>query len=315
MSYEAKQRFLDLSVNEISVVDKPAIEVEFLVTKRIEEDQMEDMDQDVTVTAEKNETGAEIVSVDAPASNEDAAVNKALENVAAMVENIAKAVGVNAYSSAKDETQETAKSDEKKVSNEETTKAKTKAATPATLRALYEKQLKAAGVKGEAFEKAMSEFDEAAKTEKETTKNTEEESKVETEKSDKDHDAEAIKSLELLEQAINKAKTFTPGRIAQLKSISEQLQKLLSGVMEVPQGGSPKTSVPGVGMHGNASAVQQLTKSVERLTEAVTKSVEGQSQLSERVEAIEKARNPATALENEISETSETKKGFWTGVL
>lgn len=302
--HQAKQRFLDLDVEEISVVDKPAIEVEFLVTKRMEEKSMEIQDQDATVTeTEKNTDGAGVVPVDAPASNNDAAVNKALENVASMVENIAKAAGVKLGEKTEEVKKET--SDE---STEETEKAKSApAATPATLRALYQKQLKAAGVSGEALEKAMSEFDKAKFPMQEEKKTT---------KSDDSDDVQAIKAMEALEQAISKAKSFTPGRVAQLKSVVEQLQKLLAGVMEIPQGASPKTSTPGVGMHSNMSAVQQLTKSMEGLTEAVNKSIQTQADLATRVEAIEKARAPSTALENEgNSTTTETKKGFWEGVL
>lgn len=214
--HQAKQRFLDLDVEEISVVDKPAIEVEFLVTKRMEESSMEIQDQDATVTeTEKNTDGAGVVPVDAPASNEDAAVNKALENVAQMVENIAKAAGVKP---AEEETKEVKK--ESSENTEDTEKAKSApAATPAALRALYQKQLKAAGVSGEALEKAMSEFDKAKFPMQEEQKTT---------KSDEsDEDVQAIKALETLERAISKAKSFTPGRVAQLKSVVEQLQKLL----------------------------------------------------------------------------------------
>ena len=79
MPNQAKQRFLELSVNEISVVDTPANEVEFLVMKRMEDDSMETTTE--TVTETQKDANAEVVTVDAGAS-EDAAVNKALEQVA-----------------------------------------------------------------------------------------------------------------------------------------------------------------------------------------------------------------------------------------
>jgi len=148
---QAKQRFLELSVNEISVVDTPANEVEFLVMKRMEDDSMETTTE--TVTETQKDANAEVVTVDAGAS-EDAAVNKALEQVAGMVESIAKAVGVNGT-----ETTETttSKSEGKEGGEEDTTKAKAKFDP----RVMFGKQLKASGVTGDAFTKAMDEFDKA----------------------------------------------------------------------------------------------------------------------------------------------------------
>ena len=94
MPNEAKQRFLDLDVGEISLVDTPAIEREILVMKRLEEDSM-GTETTVTETQKNDNGGAEVVAVDVETTSaDDAAVTKALGNVASIVENIAKAAGV-----------------------------------------------------------------------------------------------------------------------------------------------------------------------------------------------------------------------------
>lgn len=327
MPNQAKQRFLDLNVDEISVVDTPAVEVEFLVMKRMEDDSMDATEETVTEThKDANDGGAaEVVSVDAGAS-EDAAVNKALEQVAGMVENIAKAAGVKIAETTKSGPGEDDNGDgggDGDGGEEATTKAKTKAFNP---REMFGKQLKANGITGDAFTKAMADFDKQFKPfqpgasaqppltkDKPTTKTAE--TPVEEPSAEELAEQEAMKSLGALETAIQKAKRFTPAREKQLKSALEALKALFDDLQKIPPGGSPSTTVPG-NMSFGASGVQALTKSIEQLTEVVNKSMEQSKANAERIEAIEKARTPSTSIEDEGgTDDKAVKKNFWGGVL
>jgi hypothetical protein len=311
---QPKQRFLALNVNEISVVDTPANEVEFLVMKRLEESSMETTDATVTET-EKNTPTPELVEVEAAtASENDAAVNKALEQVASMVENIAKASGVKI--GGEGETGETGDPGEAEPTTT-TTKAEgegetepaeedaAKAKKTFDPRAMFGKQLKAAGVTGDAFTKAMANFDKAFKP-FQPGASTQPPVQKDATGGEETPDAE--------EQAIQKAKRFTPAREAQFKSALETLTKLLSDMQQIPTGGSPSTTTPS-GTSFGASGVATLTKAIETLTETVTKSNEDSAKLAERVEAIEKARNPSQSLEADGETDTPTKKSFWAGVL
>jgi len=87
---EEKQRFLDLDVVEVSLVDEPANEMEILVMKRrteIDKQEGNIMDTETTTEIEiqKNDEVAETVSTD------QETVTKALNNVASIVENVTKA--------------------------------------------------------------------------------------------------------------------------------------------------------------------------------------------------------------------------------
>lgn len=260
------------------------------------------MGNEATVTETQNDNGgAEVVAVDVEATT-DAAVNKALSDVASMVENIAKAAGINLATPNPAPPAAEATPAAEDVDTEKATDKR---------RGMYKAQLAKAGISGDAMTKAMAEYDKAFPPfppAQKTTKSAE----PTPEQIQAAEEADAVKALTLLEQAVSKAKRFTPARVAELQKAVEALQKLLA-VVDVPQGTSPKTSTPGNTMFG-ASGVQELTKSINALTETVTKSISG---LTERVETIEKARTPATALESEETETTTepVKKGFWEGVL
>jgi hypothetical protein len=306
---EAKQRFLDLDVGEISLVDTPAIEREILVMKRLEEEPM-GTETTVTETQKEKDGGAEVVAVDVETTSaDDAAVTKALGNVASIVENIAKAAGVSMPVKKEDSTPVADESaDASSAEDVDTEKAKK------GMREMYKAQLTKAGISGEAMTKAMAEYDKAfppfPPASKTTTKSVEPQPSVE-----ELEEQEAVKALTLLEQAVSKAKRFTPARVAELQKAVEALQKLLA-VVDVPQGASPKTSAPSNTMFGG-SGVQELTKAIEQLTSTVTKSMEGQVALKERIETIEKSRMPAQALDGEetATTTETTEKSFWAGVL
>jgi len=313
LSNQLKQRFLSLDVDEISVVDTPAVEVEFLVAKRLEEEPMETAEE--TVTETNNESQPEVVSVESESTHDDAEVTKALAHVASMVENVAKAAGVKLAPETQAATEEA--SEDEETEEQATEKA---AKGMGGMRDMYMKQLKGAGIKGDALKTAMEKFDKqfkpfqpGASTQPPVKKNAEPETPQPT--AEELAEQQTLKALEGLEAAIQKAKRFTPAREAALKQALETLKALYEDMKAVPQGASPATTVPGNTSFGS-SGVQALTKSIEQLTQTVSKSVEGQAELAQRVEAIEKSRTPSQSIEDEGgTETQETKKSFWSGVL
>jgi hypothetical protein len=301
------------------LVDSPANEEEFVVIKRLNEEE-ENIMGDVNVTnaepatgegsVEKNEgkqEGAEKVTVEvAKASSE--AVATAMAQVTTLVEGIAKAAGVGESSDAESEGESDVE----------------KAAAPA--RKLFKAQLEKAGVKGDALIKAMADFDKAGfpfgkePDKKDVKKSEGETADADTEKAaDADEDA-VSKSLDMLGDAIQKAKTFTPKRQEAIKSAIETLSKLLADMTKVPTGGSPSTSTPSNASFG-ASGVVALTKGLETLVETIKTQLGDLSEvtkgLGDRVGAIEKARTPSTSVEGEGgTDTKTEKKGdLWSGVL
>ncbi len=267
------------------------------------------MDAEETTTEENTtKSDTEVVPVTAPGGSSDEQVNKALESVAAMVENIAKAAGVKLTTPEVEETTKNANGEEQNVDK-----------AGFNPREQFGKQLKANGIKGDAFTKAMAGFDKAFKPfqpgaatqppEKKTTKSADE-SEATVEDVDK-----SMEALELLEAAITKAKRFTPKREAAFKAALATLTKLLGEMQNIKPGASPATTVPGGASFG-ASGVQTLTKAIDELTAVVTKSVETGEANAKRIEDIEKSRTPSeTITEDGETDNKETTKSFWAGIL
>jgi hypothetical protein len=331
MENEAKREFMDLTVNELSVVDSPANEEEFIVIKCKNQEGLDMADENKEVTKEAGppaaegnttpkETGANVerVAVDVEKA-EDAAVVEAMGKVQATIEGIAKQLGVQANDTA----------DEKP-----------------TPREIVEKQLKAAGLGDEAVKKSLEEYDAAAGTpEAEVEKGCKPGSKMKaeggedaeeakTEKAEGDAPAEtpvekseddALDVLSQLETAIAKAKRFTPQREETLKNAVEQLQKLLAALQpQAPKSvTTPKNNLPSNVSAGEAM-LTNVSKALADLTETIQKSMgaiqEGQKELATRVEDIEKARQPSKAVGEDGTdgvELVDTKKNksIWGGIL
>src|SRR5690554_2338418 len=93
MPRQATQRFLDLAVGEVSLVDSPANEQVFNVVKSLNQedgDMADAANTEVTKGNTGGDSNVETVSVEvAKATNE--AVEKAMAQVTQLVENIAKA--------------------------------------------------------------------------------------------------------------------------------------------------------------------------------------------------------------------------------
>jgi len=310
MAHKKQREFIKLTVDELSLVDSPAIEEEFIVTKRLEESDMADNKAGNTQASEtastedtqsdvaKSEAGAvESVPVEvAKADNE--AVEKAMEQVTKNVEEIVK--------SAKDAIADAGASEE----------GVEKGKMP---KDVFKAELEKAGIKGDELKKALEKFDKAMGGKDKVKKATEDsEPEVETEKSkqsEADEGEVAMKTLGVLEDAIQKAKTFTPKRQAKLQKVLDELKSVLDEVS-----GSTSTTKKEDDSVSKLAGIEEVTKKLDELKEAISKQNETSEktvkELTDRVETIEKTRNPSTSVEDDGgTDTQETKKGFWSGVL
>jgi hypothetical protein len=331
------RRFVELNVDEVSLVDSPANEEEFAVIKSLtaqEDDMADDKSKEAGTEEETTEEsepkteeettddGAEKVEVEAD-KPDDEGVAKAMAQVVSLVEGIAKAAGADAASEEENDDAE----------EEETEKGAMFGASG--IRELMEKTLKKAGMKGDALKAAMDEFDKATKKvfmpgavpspkippSKKPKKPGE--APVYAEKSadadaddvaEEEMEDEVAKTLDVIEGAIQKAKRFTPKREEALKTVVAQLSTLLKELT-----GSSKATLPG-GTQFGASGISDLTVAVKKLAEAFGKHSEESAAttkaLQEKVETIEKERQPSTSIDgDDTDKEEETEKSFWQGLL
>jgi uncharacterized coiled-coil protein SlyX len=297
---QAKQRFLSLDVAEVSVVDAPANEVEFLVHKRATEDAtMGDTNTSATAPAavEKQNQAPEVISQPATAASTEA-VEKAMAQVTALVEGIAKAAGATIV-------------DPEEARDAEAEKARK---GMGAMRKTYREQLKAAGLKGDAMKSAMAAFDKCAMMEAEMSKEAPA-TKSATPELTPEQQASVVaqKALEELSQSITKGKMFTKERQDKMKAALDQLKAVMDEMGTVPTGASPATSTPDTTTFG-ASGVAELTKSLTELKDQISA---GLTEISKRVEAVEKSRAPGNALPNDATDgkPAPVKKSLWSGIL
>lgn len=286
-------------------MDSPANEVEFLVTKNLEEQ----------VMGEQQET-AERVVVEQPAGGESD-VASVLKHVNAIVENIATVVKAQsgtasapAIAAAAGATVETADEDETDVEKSLTEALKAMGIEPTA------EQL--AKAKKAGFFPFMKKPAGKEGKEKPTTKA----------KDEVEAFAETTLTIEGLSSMITKAKKFTPGRIEKLKGAVDALKGLLEEIDSVPQGTNPGVS-PGGSASFGASGVKDLangtnvdtSKSAEPSMADVLKAVNGLAEvvkgLGTKVETIEKARPASASLEGQGGTETPTKKNanLWGGIL
>jgi uncharacterized coiled-coil protein SlyX len=230
----AKQRFIDLDVEEISLVDKPANEIEILVMKRnkaneTEEDIMKNEKTDVVET-EKNNEEATTEAVEISTNNES--VTKALDNVASIVKNVTKAV----YG----------KTDDKVVDNKETTDNENSVAEVAA------------------------------------TKNETDEKNVTNDMNEK---------LERFEEKFD----FITKRLEDIEKIIVDNNN--NEVKEVEK----------------SITIDELNKSFKDFTTIIQKSINGQEELTERIESIESSRIPSQSIENET--VVRKSENIWEGII
>jgi len=286
-----KRRFEDLQVNEVSLVDSPAIEVEFLVTKNHTEDSMPKDDE----TTSETETTKTTVPVTQAAEGPAEAVQKALSHVKDIVSDVTKALSGNK-----------------------------EAATPAP--AASEKPAEPAAGGAEKTEVAKTE----PKTEpKEGEKPATEDKAVVEGLVTKALDSftatiETLKAARMTAGRMEKIKSA----IDALKMVIEGIGEGESPDTKTPtdakleSGIKPSTPEPVIKAADLAKVVEDVTKAVvDRVTVAlkeidtnVTKAIDG---VKGRVEAIEKAR-PAPTGDGDGDTAKVTKSqggSFWGGLV
>lgn len=321
---QPKRRFLGLRVDEVSLVDSPANEVEFLVTKALEDDM-----------AGKGE----IATVEHEAG-EGESVAKALEHV----ENIVKTV---------------MRGGDAPESEEGTAAAIEKARKTFTPAAM----LKSIGLKKEDYDTAMSKLQKdfgldanekfqnmqpplsktakAAKKPAPAVDDAEDEADggddEEAEGEKPNPKAKAKKSepaladpVDMLMSAIQKmhgdivvekAKHLTKARVEKLKTMMETLKVMIA---EVEEGTQPKGTVEaGNGSTLNTSGIKDLESPMEQpvfkaadIEATVAKAVKAAvTPLLEEIEAIKKAKPVSNSLEGGETETKKAKPSLWGGLL
>lgn len=317
---DPSRRFLQLEVDEVSVVDTPANEVEFLVTKN---DLSEESPMGEPAVKEPAQT--QTVPVEQEVTGEEERVNKALTAVNGIVANI--------VSLAKGGASADGNSGEPQGEPEPTETEKAKKGKK-NFGQMMKETLSKAGLQGDALEKAV---DDAAKAmgfnrdqefptaSPPVTKAAEPEPAPE---SSTDDQSEA--SMMALADSIQKAARLTPARVAKLSEALELLKLVIEGVQPNT---SPPTRTPGNASFG-ASGVQSLmqpntpprvTKSADggedevltQIAKGLTGLTEAFKDLNTRVEKVEKARPAPNSEDNggTNGKPTETKKSLWAGVL
>jgi hypothetical protein len=319
MPKKPTRRFLKLDTNEVSLVDVPANEVPFLVTKN--QDQMEN--DNMSAQAGNQNIDGESVQVQVDGS--ESSVQKAIEHVNSIVENITKVVTVKnqgAEGNEQDNAQSADSGDTTDVSK-------------ATIKSV----LSALGMSGDDMKKACDklkaagfnpnqQFPSAQPPVKKDAKGEGSEGETETQKSDTDSVVQDQPlTMQSLAEAVQKAAAFTPSRIEQLKNAQEILKLVLEAVAPNT---SPKTKVPGVESHSNPSAVSDLSQPTKKpvmknaddngeFVTALKALADGVKTLTERVENIEKTRNASNSVEDDGDTDTNTdtqkSKGLWNGLL
>jgi len=283
MPNKLQRRFVELSVGEVSLVDSPANEEEFAVIKRLnqEDDNMGDIEKTKVTKADDKEQKTEV---------EEAADGK--DEIEKVPVEVAKATN-EAVEKAMKQVVDVVENIAKAVAAEE---------KPA------EEKPDEADEDDAAVKKAK------ADAEKPADKPAEKKEEDETEDAD---DVDVSKVLEALEQGIQKAKQFTPGRVAKLKDMADTLQKLLS---EVTTKEAATKALPSGAKFGDSKVIE-LTKAIMALNDSITKhfqtTIETTKALHERVETIEKARNPSQSIEGDggTDDLEKVEKSFWSGLL
>lgn len=302
MPKEAKRRFVGLDTEEVSLVDTPANEVEFLVVKNTEDPSM-----GATAKVEK-----EVVPVEVDG---DENVTKALAHVSGIVEKIAGMVETKKESKAPT-APEGGEGDKGGEGDESDTEEPIEKNLKSVLQACgmdkammktVMQKLKAAGFSGGDMPAGKPPEGGAQKTSKATD------------------DDDAPLTMAGLASAVKKAAAFTPARIQALT----QAQEILKLVLEaVTPGTSPDSSVPQVQTHSNPSAVAELTKPntkpnvpTMKASDELVSTLKGLASavdgLVTRVEAIEKARPASNSADPEGATDTGTRKStsIWSGVL
>lgn len=318
---EAKRRFVGLNTEEVSLVDTPANEVEFLVVKNTEDPSM-----GATAKVEK-----EVVPVELDATADDN-VTKALAHVSGIVDKIAGLVNTKKEAKApsgeepsNDSTEDAADEGETETETETTETGETEAADVSKGGTSMKSVLQACGMDKAMIKTVMAKMKAAGFMAGDAPAGKPPQGGAQkTSKAAKTGDDAPFTMLDFA-AAVQKAAAFTPARIEALKQVQETLKLMLEAVAP---GSAPDANVPKVQSHGNASAVATLTtpntkpnvptmKSSDELVETLKALGDGLATVSTRLEAIEKARPASNSADPEGATDTGTKKNtsLWSGVL
>lgn len=283
MANEAKQRFLDLVVEEVSIVDSPANECNYVVVKNLQEDgDMANTNTQQNAALDSSQAAsANTIPVNVESEN-NTEVIKAMQQVTAMVTSIAKSL-------------EGAKNPDNAENDE--TKTEKSAATPTATTAVPTATTAAPTAAPEG---------DGVKTKKNATAQSQEQSP-----SDAFED-----TLKALGAVVEKAKRFTPKREAALKEIVDKLMALSKemGMEEIPVGQSPTASLPSSASYGGTAiskSLEELTKVVKTLSESMQETTKS---LGDRLAKVENIRQPSQG-EGDDNSTTKVEKSMWAGIL
>jgi DNA repair exonuclease SbcCD ATPase subunit len=283
-----KHEYIDLTVNEISLVDKPANQKEFTVIKCLttEDNEMSEESTKKTDSEETKDKGIEKVSTEVPETdNEDA--KKVLNSINQLVNGIKKKL---------EEQIDTKKEDkEEEVKKEEN-----------PMRSFFLDTLKKNGAKEEEIVKSLKEFDE--KFNKKEVKKEESEAK----KEDKGEiDSDAI--INGLSDIVQKAKTFTPKRQQALKQAIEKLSQLAQELSNPGQ--APSDSKFGDSGVKKEDIEKSIGTYFNPIKESLEKVLEVTKSLAERVEKIEKIKPDSKSIGDDQTDSKVKKDtNIWSGL-
>lgn len=329
MARQAKQRFVSLDVGEVSLVDSPANEREFAVVKSLNQEDIEMADK-TEVT--KSDDTVENVSLEVAKATSEA-VEKAMAQVGEVVKATMEAA--NAASDVEQSESNVNKSDDTDSEDVEKGLTKEQKAMRDQMRKKLESQCAAKGMKGDMLTKAVDvamralagqgAFMPGASAKKpEQMKDTSKSDEPGSEDSDVAKSA-GVNTQEIVNEVIKQVAGGLQGAQAisapsaqkALKAAIETLQELMKQVsmQSVPVGGMPKNNLPSSTMYGG-SGIKDVTKALEPLNETLGSLRDAQKALTERIEQIEKTRQPDTSGGgSDDTVTQETKKSMWQGVL
>jgi hypothetical protein len=317
-----KRRFLDLQVDEVSVVDSPANESEFLVAKNLEEVEM----------GKANEAVDDVERVSVEASGGDD-VAKALQHVSEIVDNITTTLSKSKTPPPAKGTKPGAKKpkDEEDEDDDDVSKSVVQTTIPLV------DVLKAIGLEGESMKVAIAKLSQVGIDPKQSigsgepvkkTAAAEETSKETTSVEKADEEVEAAASpltIDSLADIIHKAKRFTPERIAKLKDAYNTLKILIEAV---DVGDTPKTKTPALGvaslpglepmMERTAVTIKNgdpVLNALAEVTKALGVLAARQEEIVTEVSSIKKARPDSNSIEDGVTETKKAKQSLWAGVL
>jgi len=251
-----KHEYVELEVNEISVVDRPANEEEFAVIKCVMEDEMPDKKEDIEKNIDKKNEKTEDVK-----KEEEQKQMQNLDDVLKKISDIESKI-------------ESLKKDEKVQKEID-----------------WKDELVAKGVDGKILKMIEDKFNQKEKVKKESENSL----------------------IGELTTELTKAKTFTPSRIKRLEDASQLLSRLMEEITQINQKPNDLSS------HSDSQSMETGNGDVKKNFDDMNKNFfelcSVVKALKEKVEAIEKIRQPSTSLDKQENEDVKKSDDFWSGVF